>query len=318
MNLRTDIKTVVVAGSGVMGASLAQIFASHGYDVVLYDITQVQLDKASELIAINQKTLVERGEVSPEFSAEVLGRINYSLDKDCFRQADFVLETIVERMEVKQAFFREISELVAADVVMATNTSGLSISKLAEAVKGPERFVGMHFVNPPHLVALVEVIAGEKSLPQTTDIVRVLAESIEREHVTIHKDPPGFLLNRLQFAIMREAIHIVESGYASAEDVDKVMKHAMGIRYACVGPFEIMDFGGVDTFYNISNYLFADLCDRKDVPDLMRKAFEEGRLGVKSGRGIYDYSGDKAAKAIARRDAKLLAVSKCLRNEFTV
>jgi 3-hydroxybutyryl-CoA dehydrogenase len=198
---------------------------------------------------------------------------------------------------------------------MATNTSGLSISKISEAVKGPERFAGMHFVNPPHLIALVEVIAGEKSLPQTMDILRGLAESIERQHVTIYKDPPGFLLNRLQFAFMREATHIVESGYASPEDVDKVMKHALGIRYACVGPFETMDFGGIDTFYNISSYLFADLCDRKDVQDLMRKAFDEGRHGVKSGRGIYDYSGDMAAKAIARRDAKLLAVSKCLRAE---
>jgi len=273
MSLRTDIKTITLAGSGVMGASLAQIFAKYGYSVLLFDLEQAQIDKAKELVTINQKTLVSKGELSPEQSQAVLARIGYTLEKTCFKEADFVLETIVENMEIKRKFFQEVSELAEEDVVLATNTSGLSINGIAEGVKAPGRFAGMHWVNPPHLVPLVEVISSSQSQPQALDIIRNLAESLKYEHVTVHKDPPGFLLNRLQFAVVREAIHIVESGYATPEDVDKVMKYALGLRYACLGPFETMDFGGLDTFYRISSYLFADLCDKKEAPELLRKAF---------------------------------------------
>jgi len=311
MNLRTEIKTVTLAGSGVMGASLAQIFAKCGYSVVLYDVQQEQLDKSKQLIAVNQQTLVSKGELSQEQSDAVQGRISFTLDKSCFTKSDFVLETIIENMDVKHKFFAEISELVGEDVVLATNTSGLSINGIAQAVKNPGRFAGMHWINPPHLIPLVEVIGGGQTQTQTLDIIRNLTESLGYMHVTVNNDPPGFLLNRLQFAVMREAIHIVESGYATPEDVDKVVKYALGLRYACVGPFETMDFGGVDTFYRISSYLLAELSDKKEAPELLRKLFEEGRFGLKSGQGIYDYSGNKAAEAIAKRDATLIAIGKC-------
>jgi len=312
MNLRTKINTVVVAGAGVMGSSLAQIFAGCGYSVILYATNQARVDKSRELISINQGTLVSTGELSRAQSDSVIGHISYSLGKDCFSEADFVLETIVENMDIKHKFFKEISGLISPDVVVATNTSGLSINGIAKAVSHPERFAGMHWVNPPHLIPLIEVIGSDESLPQTLDIIRNLSEALGCKPITVHKDPPGFLINRLQLAVIREAIHIVENGYASIEDVDTVMKYALGRRYACIGPFETMDFGGVDTFYRISGYLFADLCDRKDTPELLSKAFEEGHHGLKSGKGFYDYSGDRAGAAITKRDEKLIAVSKCL------
>ena len=205
MSLRSEIKTVVFAGAGIMGASLAQIFARHGYDCVLYDIYKKSIDKARELITINQKSLTNQGELKPEQSEAIISRIRFNMDVNCFKDADFVLETVVENMDVKHKFWREVSPIVGEDVVLSTNTSGLSINAIAEAVYKPERFAGMHWVNPPHLIPLVEVIGGGKTAPQTLDIIRKITDDLERKHVSVHNDPPGFLLNRLQFAVVRES-----------------------------------------------------------------------------------------------------------------
>lgn len=312
MKQAADIRHVVLAGSGVMGASLAQIFAAHGYSVTLYDIAKEALDKAASLIAINQKAMVDQGALTQEESRDLVQQIRYTTEKEVFTRADFVLEAIVEKMAVKHSFWSEVSELVGEDVVLATNTSGLSISQIAQAVKHPERFAGMHWVNPPHLIPLVEVIAGEKSSPDCLETIRSLALRLEQHPVMVHKDPPGFVLNRLQYALLREACHIVEEGYASLEDVDSVMKYGLGMRYACLGPFETVDFGGIDVFYNVGSYLFGQLCNDTCVPRIIQENFEAGRLGVKSGAGFHDYSGDKAAKAIAKRDAEFLKLSQCL------
>ena len=312
MRQGSDIRHVVLAGSGLMGASFAQIFAAHGYSVTLYDIAQEALDKAASLIAINQKAMVDQGALTPEGSRTVVEQIRYTTDKEVFTRADFVLEAIVEKLAVKHSFWSEVSGLVGEDVVLATNTSGLPISQIAQAVKRPERFAGMHWVNPPHLIPLVEVIAGEQSGPDCLAIIRSLALSLEQHPVMVHKDPPGFVLNRLQYALLREACHIVEEGYASLEDVDGVMKYGLGMRYACLGPFETVDFGGMDIFYNVGSYLFGQLCNDTGVPRIIQENFEAGRLGVKSGAGFHDYSGDKAARAIAKRDADFLKLSQCL------
>ena len=312
MRKQSRIHTVVIAGPGIMGASFAQIFAKWYDRVYLYGVSESSLEKADYLISINQKAQVEQGALTQAESQALLERITMTTSKDCFAQADFVLEAIPEKMDVKHTFWEEVSRLVGEDVVLATNTSGLSISQIAQAVKHPERFAGMHWVNPPHLIPLVEVIAGEKSSPDCLETIRSLALRLEQHPVMVHKDPPGFVLNRLQYALLREACHIVEEGYASLEDVDSVMKYGLGMRYACLGPFETVDFGGIDVFYNVGSYLFGQLCNDTFVPRIIQENFEAGRLGVKSGAGFHDYSGDKAAKAIAKRDAEFLKLSQCL------
>lgn len=312
------IRRVVLAGSGVMGASFAQLFARHGFDVVLYDIAREALDKADGLIAVNQSAMVEQGSLSREESNRIRGKIGFTLDAEEFRRADFVLEAIAEKMPVKHAFWGKVSSLVADDVVLATNTSGLSITDIAAGVNIPERFAGMHWVNPPHLIPLVEVIAGGESDDKALAVIREMALKLGQKPVLVKKDPPGFVLNRLQYALLREAFHIVESGFASIEDVDNVMKYGLGMRYACIGPFETVDFGGIDTFNHVGGYMFGKLCNETGVPRLLREAFEAGKLGVKSGEGFYDYGGDKAEKAIARRDACFMNLAKCLFNKEDV
>ncbi len=307
-----EIRTILIAGSGIMGASFAQIFAGNGYDVILYDIASEALTGAERLIKINQQSQIDQGRLTPEKSEEIRRRIRMTTDKSCFSEAEFVLEAIAERMEIKHAFWKEVSEAAGPDTVLATNTSGLSITEISKAVAGPERFAGMHWVNPPHLIPLVEVIAGEKSSPETVELIYDLAVHIGQKPVKVNKDPAGFILNRLQYAVIREACNCVKKGYASVEDVDNVMKYGLGMRYACIGPFETMDFGNIETFYNVASYLYKDLCNEDTVPELIKTTYEEGKLGVKNGAGFYDYSGDKAEKALQKRDRMFMKVSDCL------
>lgn len=298
---------VVIAGAGTMGASLAQIFAQAGIQVTLWNRSQAGLDRAAALIRSNQSALVAAGRLSADDSNALMERIVPTTEDACFPTASFLLESIAEDLTLKQDFFRRISTLVPVDCILTTNTSGLSISAIGSTVAEPGRFCGMHWINPPHLVPLVEVIQGTDTGDGTMDFVYVLAQRLRKKPIRA-KDLPGFIMNRLQLALLREALALVDSGAATAEDVDAAVKYGLGLRYACVGPFETMDLGGVDIFCRIASYLLADLDDRKDTPPLLQTLTEQGACGVKSGHGFYDYSGEKAAAALENRDQKFIRV----------
>lgn len=306
-----EIRKVAIAGAGTMGASMAETFAKFGYEVVLYDIFDTALEKAKALIDLNQRTEQEEGRATAQESADIMDRIRFTLDKEDFREVDFVVEAVLEKLDVKHGFWAEISEIVREDAILVSNTSGLSITRIAEAVKAPERFGGMHWINPPHLIPLIEVIKGEKTSEETAKTVYDLCLKIDKKPVMV-KDAPGFALNRIQLAILRECLYIAEQGIASPEDIDKVMKYALGVRYACLGPMEVCDHGGLDIFYNIASYLFEDLCDAKKPFGLLKEAVENGNYGVKNGKGFYDYSDGKDKEAIMYRDRMYTKVSKCL------
>ncbi|MDR1874172.1 MAG: 3-hydroxyacyl-CoA dehydrogenase family protein [Synergistaceae bacterium] len=312
MRQTADIEKIVIAGAGIMGASMAQIFARWGYSVDLYDIAPESIDRGRDLIAVNQRALIDQGGVSGELSREILSRIACTTKMDAFEGADFVIEAIVENMGVKLDFWKEASRLAPDDAVLTTNTSGLSITEMSAAVRLPERFCGMHWVNPPHIVPLVEVIQGKSTAEETVETVREVALSVHKHPVVVRGDPRGFLLNRLQYAVLREALHIVENGYASAKDVDDVMKYGLGMRYSCIGPFETVDLGGLDTFFLVGSYLFAELSNAQSVPEPLAALYREGAFGTKSGRGFYDYGNGGAERAIEKRDRDFLKVSKCL------
>ena len=307
----SENKKVVIAGAGVMGASLAQVYALSGYQVTVYDVVMTGIEKGRHLVALNQQTMLAEGLVSAKASEEAVGRISYTMDKECFRDCCLVVECIVERLEVKQSFWHEVSRMAPRDALLATNTSGLHITEIATAVEEPERFMGQHWLNPPHLLPLCEIIAGEKTSPERIAQMRQLVQELGKSPVVV-KDINGFIINRIQFAVLREALYIVGSGAATVEDVDTVLKAGMGLRYAALGPFGVADFGGLDTFDHINSYLNADLCDSKEGSKLLHDMVQAGKLGVKSGAGFYDYSGDKADKAIQERDKLFIELARVL------
>ena len=299
-----EVQTVAVAGAGTMGTLIAQTFAACGYEVLLWNRSQSGLERGRAIMDENLSSI-------PHERQAAAARVLLTMDQNCFRGADLVIESIAENLEVKHVFYRQIEPLLKETCLIATNTSGLSITALARAFAAPERFCGMHWINPANLIPLIEVISGEQTAPETAAAVYALAEALGKKPIHV-KDVPGFALNRLQFAVLREALHMVETGAASMEDVDKAMKYGLGLRYACIGPFETADLGGLDIFCGISEYLFADLADDKEPQALLRQKKAEGKLGLKSSEGFFDYSGSRGAEAVAERNRKLTAISKIL------
>ncbi|MGE4213454.1 MAG: 3-hydroxyacyl-CoA dehydrogenase family protein [Anaerotignaceae bacterium] len=309
-----EVKKIVIAGAGTMGISLVQIFARFNFSVTLFNRSEPSLEKAKKLIDINQQGLILQGMTTAEKSAETVGKIEFTCSKECFKDADYVIENIVENMEAKHDFWRQISAIAPRDAVLTTNTSGMSITGIAEAVERPERFACMHFWNPPHLVPLVEIIRGEKTCDEAVKVIYDVTEKVNMKPVVLQKEIQGFIGNRLQFAVLREALHIVESGVATYQDVDKAMKYGLGFRYACIGPFETADLGGLDTFANITSYLFKDLSNAQESK-VLKELASGGNLGVKTGKGFYDYSDGKDEKAIRNRDESFIKLYKSLYGE---
>ncbi|MGI6499074.1 MAG: 3-hydroxyacyl-CoA dehydrogenase family protein [Oscillospiraceae bacterium] len=314
MRNATAIRTVMVAGAGTMGTSIAQIFAQSGFDVILYNRRQPSLDRAKTRISGNLDTAIQEGTAAPEEKEIVFSRLSFTTDLNDFAKADYIVEGIAEDLAVKHAFFHAISEIIADDVVVTSNTSGLPITSIAAAVKTPSRFAGMHFWNPPHLVPLVEIIKGDETADEAAQIVFDITNRIEKKPVIVKKDIKGQIGNRLQLAIVREALHILETGAADVEDIDAVMKYSLGFRYACLGPFESLDLGGLDIFDSISSYLFPDLSKAETSGEIGRLV-EQGNLGVKSGRGFYNYAGDRAQRVIEERDANFMKLRQCLHDK---
>lgn len=296
------IKKIGIAGAGTMGSGIAQIFARRGYEVVVTDIAEEILDKSKRLVDIFNQSLIEEGIMSKDEVDVVISNIGYSVDKGVFSDCDLIIEAIIEKMEIKQKFWKEVEEIARKDAFLATNTSGLSINQIFKLVEGKERTIGMHFWNPPHIIPLVELIRGDQTSDSTVEILREVMLTIDKEPVVVLKDAPGFIGNRLQFAAFREAMHIVDQGIATPEDVDKAMKYGPGFRYPVIGPLETADLGGLDTFFYISSYLFNELSDMKNPPQMLQEKMDNKTLGVKSKEGFYDYSDGKDEEAIIRRD----------------
>ncbi|HHU69589.1 MAG TPA: 3-hydroxyacyl-CoA dehydrogenase family protein [Thermoanaerobacterales bacterium] len=297
-----DIKKIGVAGAGTMGAGIAQIFAIKGYDVVVTDIAEKFLDNAKKIIAINNSSLIEENIISEADAEKTIENIFFTTDTKAFADADVIIEAIIEKMDIKQDYWKEVEEIAKEDAIFATNTSGLSITEICKKINNKGRFVGMHWWNPPHIIPLIEVIRGEETNDETVDTLVELVKKIDREPVVVQKDANGFIGNRIQFAIFREALNIVEQGIATVEDVDRAMKYGLGFRYASIGPFETADLGGLDTFYYISSYLWEELSDAKEPSEMLKTLVDNNNLGVKTGKGFYDYPDGKGEEAMKRRD----------------
>lgn len=304
------METIVIAGAGTMGASMALSFARFGFQVHLYDISEESLIRGRELIESSVQVLVSAKLLSATQVQGILDLVILTTDIQVFAKGDVVIESIVEQIEIKEDFYRRISKLVKPDCIICSNTSAIPISTMAEFVFLPERFLGMHWFNPAHLIPLIEIIKGDKTGQQYVEKIYDLAKRINKEPVIINKDIKGFVANRIQFAIMREALHLVENEVVSPADLDKVMKYSLGLRYASYGPLATGDFGGLDTFFHISKFLNPDLCDCHKASKLLGDLVATNRLGLKTGNGFYEYDEASAKEAINQRDEKLLELLK--------
>lgn len=289
------IQKITIAGAGTMGYSMAQIFAEYGYEVTLWNHRAETLERAKKKIA-----------------SGVADKIVYSAEMSAFQGRDLIVECIKEDLDTKLGFYRQMSPLTDEDTIIATNTSGLSINTLSTAVTRPERFLGMHWFNPPTLIPLIEIIKNDHTDAAVVQAIYDLSLAIDKKPAVVEKDVYGFAANRLQLAVLREACSMVKDGVISVEGIDSVMKYGLGFRWACLGPLETIDFGGIDTFYHISEYLVPDLDDSHEIPALIREHFDAGEYGVKTGKGFYDYSNGKDAEATKERDRKLKAVHDAL------
>lgn len=308
-----NIKQIGVAGAGTMGAGIAQILAQHGYQVVLVDREERFLEVGQQIIQTNISILQNHDLISDDEIQLVNQNIRYSTDQTDFQGVELVIEAIVEKLDIKQQFWQAVERIVSRETILASNTSGLSVNAMSQNLQHKDRFIGMHFWNPPHIIPLVELIKGDETSDQTVQALEALCQRIGKESVVVLKDAPGFIGNRLQFAVVREALHILEEGIATAEDIDKAMRFGPGFRYPHIGPLQAADLGGLDVFYFIQSYLNAELADRKDVSPLLKDKVERGELGTKVKRGFYDYPADKAEQVIARRDELLFEQLKLLK-----
>jgi 3-hydroxybutyryl-CoA dehydrogenase len=298
-----DIHNIAIIGSGTMGAGMSWRFAQAGYHVNLYDIDPQQLEKACSRIKAIQELFVKEGLISAEHAWEANERITTTTQQEqCLADVQYVLEAVPERLALKQHLFVQFEASGQPEVILATNTSGLRITDIASVCKYPERVGGMHWANPPEIVPLVEVIRGELTADSTVELIYQVTEKLGKLPVIVNKDIPGFVSNRLQYAVLREALHLVESGVVSAQDVDRTLKGGVGFRYPWLGPLETVDLGGVDVFYGISQYLLKELSNMSAPPEFFGKLIQEGKLGIKSGQGFYDYSGASREEVLRKRD----------------
>ena len=309
------IDEVAVIGAGVMGHGIAIEFAEAGHPVALQDVDEEKLEQSEEKVRWTLRTLADAGHIPENEVSEIASRIERTPSLEAAVDGvDFVTEAVAEDLAIKKTVFEQLDEHTEANTILATNTSGLSITEIGSAVEQPERVVGTHYFNPPYVVPLVEVIRGERTADEVIDITYDLMDRIGKTPVVVEKDIPGFVGNRIQLAMMYEAFSLLDRGVASAEDIDKVVKSGFGFRLPLLGIFEKTDHSGLDVHLDVQRYLVEDLDRGTGTFDLTEALVKDGNYGLKTGKGIYDWSDLDSEDVYERRDRGLLELLELYEN----
>ena len=281
------IRQIAVIGTGTMGRGIAYLAAVAGYETVIHDADAAALDAAKASIESILQKGIERGKVTSDDAAAASSRLHLAPDLEpAVHAADLIIEATPEDIDLKKNLFAQADLFCADETIIASNTSSISISLLAQSVERRDRFVGLHFFNPPHVMKLIEVVRGERTSDETVEQVTEVAERMGKTAIVV-RDSPGFATSRLGVAIGLEAIRMLEDGVASAEDIDKAME--LGYNHP-IGPLRLTDLVGLDVRLGIAEYLCSTLGLRFDPPELLRRMVADGKLGKKTGEGFYRWS----------------------------
>ena len=304
----SELNRATILGTGTMGPGMGAVLARAGLQVTLFDVKPEALERAQATVGMVEGVL-ERLEVPVTDG----GSIAYESDRRASLDgAEIVLEAIPEQLELKQRVFSEIEDEIAADAIIASNTSGIPVTKLAEGLRHPGRVVGWHWSNPPHLIPMNEVIPGEQTAPEVTAAIQDLTRRIGYQPVTLKKEVPGFVENRVLYAIMRECLALVDEGVIDTEGLDLCVKWGIGYKLAVVPPIQLLDMAGLDIYTSVASYLNASLSNETGVSSTATDLKDSGRLGIKAGGGFFDYTPDRVKELGAQRAAALVAVRKAL------
>jgi 3-hydroxybutyryl-CoA dehydrogenase len=313
-NARND--RIAVVGAGLMGHGIAQAFAQKGFRVVLYDLSAEILQKALRNVEANLTTFVALGLEKESAVTEILSRIDRTTElKDAVSGADFVIEAAPEDLELKRRLLKEIDRHAPDHAVLSSNTSMLPISQFGSDVRRKDRLIITHWFNPPHIVPVVEIVRAHETSDETFQHTVHLLEKIGKQPVRVMKEIPGFLVNRIQAAMFREVLSLLEHGVASVEDLDRAVKGSFGLRLGVIGVLETMDMAGLDLMYKGTAHLYKFIESSIEAQDVLRAKVERGELGLKTGKGFYTYTAgteDDAELKKMQRDVKLLSLLKAL------
>lgn len=283
-----NIRTIGVVGAGSMGTGIANLAAMNGFNVILRDIDEKYLQNALKRMDKFMEKSVARGKMTEEQKQQTLDRIKPTTSLNDMVEADVVIEAVIEDLELKKEVFSQLDEIVKENVILATNTSSMSITLIAAATKRPDRVAGMHFFNPAQLMKLVEVVRGFETSDETVEELKALSKALTKEPIEVKKDVPGFIVNRIMIPQFIEAIKLLEEGVATAEDIDKAV--TLGLNYP-MGPFTLQDYAGVDIGLHVMEYFKQEFNDNRFAPPLLLKQLvRAGRVGQKAGAGFYDYN----------------------------
>jgi 3-hydroxybutyryl-CoA dehydrogenase len=308
-----EIRNVTIVGAGTMGHSLAQVFAQGGYHVWLNDVKEEILDRARKLIASNLSTLSELGIVEKAQREPILARIHTTPRlEEAGKNADFVIEAIIEDQPAKKEMFSKLDKICPPGAILASNTSYMDIFKFVET-KRPDKVLITHWFAPPHIVPLVEIVKGPQTSQETVDVVKALMVKVGKKPIVITKFLPGFIANRLQSALSNEVMHLLDNGYASPEDIDTATKASFALRMPIVGLVKRMDFTGLDLSQKIMSNMTYKVPPQRSRSETLDKLVSQGKLGVKTGSGYYQYGGRSTEEIMKERDLKLIRLREFLK-----
>jgi len=314
-----DIDKIGIIGAGLMGHGIAQIFAMNGYKVNVFDTDIKVLKSVPERIHKNLQVFLELKIVEEKDINQFMNNIHLcdNLFSMC-EGTDIIIEAVKENLDLKLNLYADLEQNINPDIIICSNTSAISITRLSEGLQHKQRFLGTHFWNPPHILPCVEVIKGDYTSDIIFKTVFRLMRKIKKEPIRVLKDVPGFLGNRLQHAMWREAISLAEKKIASPEDIDKVVKYGFGLRLAFLGPLETADLAGLDLDYDVHKYLFPYLENASEPSPVLKSMIDQGILGIKTGKGFYDWSEEKINNVVNQRDLILLKIINDIRSQAAI